>query len=98
MIIAELTLTPLGVGTSVSKYVKAAFQELQKSGLKIMLTPMSTVMEAESLDDIFSAVKNAERAMLKAGAQRVIIDIKIDHRIDKEATMEKKLRAVESES
>ncbi len=98
MIIAEVTLTPLGVGTSVSKYVKIAFKELKASHLKIMLTPMSTVMEAATLDEIFNAVKKAEKAMLDAGAKRVIIDIKIDHRVDKDATMEKKLQAVESEN
>jgi len=94
MIIAELTLTPLGEGVSVSRYVKAAFKEMKKLGLKMELTPMSTIIEAPTLDDIFRAVKVGERAMLDAGAKRVIVDLKIDHRVDKEATMETKLKAV----
>jgi len=94
MIIAELTITPLGEGTSVSRYVKAALEAIKSLGLKIELTPMSTVVEAESLDDIFNAAKIGERAMIEMGAKRIIIDIKIDHRLDKNATMESKKRAV----
>ena len=94
MIIAEVTLTPLGVGTSVSRYVRAAFEVIKNSGLKYELTPMSTIIEAPTLEQIFSLVERAEKAMLDAGAKRVIIDMKIDHRIDKDATMETKKKAV----
>ena len=94
MIIAELTLTPLGVGTGVSGYVKKAFEVIKNAGVKYELTPMSTIIEAETLEDIFKVVKAAEEAMLNAGAKRVIIDLKIDHRVDKDATMESKKRAV----
>ncbi len=97
MIIAELTITPLGEGTSVSKFVKEAFKAIKDTGLKIELTPMGTVVEASSIDDIFKAAKLGEEAMLKLGAKRVIIDIKIDHRLDKDATMESKKKAVMKE-
>ena len=95
MIIAEVTLTPLGEGTSVSKYVKKAFEAIKSSGLNIELTPMSTVIEAERIEDIFEAVLKGERAMIEYGAKRVIIDIKIDHRLDKNATMDGKKRAIQ---
>ncbi len=95
MIIAEITMTPLGKGVSVSRYVKTALEKIKESGLNYKLTPMSTVVEARTLDDIFSVVKKAEEAILELGAERVVIDIKIDHRIDKDATMDSKIRAVE---
>ncbi len=94
MIIGELTITPLGEGTSVSKYVKAAVEAIKSLGLKMELTPMSTVIEAENLKQIFRAAGLGEEAMIKLGAKRVIIDIKIDHRLDKDATMESKRRAI----
>ncbi len=94
MIIAELTLTPLGEGTSVSRYVKEALKAIRSTGLKVELTPMSTVIEAPSIEDIFEAVRRGEDAMFRMGAKRVIVDLKIDHRVDKEATMESKKRAV----
>jgi len=98
MIIAEITMTPLGKGVSVSQYVKAALEKIKDSELNYRLTPMSTVVEARTLDDIFSAVKKAEEAILELGAERVVIDIKVDHRIDKDATMDSKIRAVEGYS
>ncbi len=94
MIIAELTMTPLGEGVSVSRYVRLAFEIIKNSGLKYELTPMSTVVEGRTLDEIFNVVKKAEEAMLNAGAQRVVIDITIDHRIDKDATMDSKKEAI----
>ncbi len=94
MIIAEVTLTPLGKGTSVSKYVKKAYEAIRACGLKIELTPMSTVIEASRIEDIFDVVMKGEKAMIESGAERIIIDIKIDHRLDKEATMESKKEAV----
>ena len=94
MIIAELTLTPLGEGIGVSRFVKAALSAIKSTGIKAMLTPMSTVLEANTLDEIFTAVKRGEEAMFQLGARRVIVDLKIDHRVDKDATMESKLKAV----
>ena len=94
MIIAEVSITPLGTGVSVSKYVRIAYEKLKTRNLKLMLTPMSTIIEAQKLEDIFDAVKDAEEAVLNAGAKRVIISMKIDHRIDKDATMDSKIDAV----
>ncbi|NPA75787.1 MAG: MTH1187 family thiamine-binding protein [Euryarchaeota archaeon] len=94
MIIAELTITPLGEGISVSRYVKKAYAVIKSSGLKHELTPMSTVLEARTLDEIFEVVKKAEEAVLEEGAMRVVIDIKIDHRVDKDATMNSKKKAI----
>ncbi len=94
MIIAEVTITPLGEGASVSKYVKIALDVIKKSGCNYMLTPMSTIIETSTIDELFSMVSKAERAVLDAGAQRVVIDIKVDHRTDKDAKMQSKINAV----
>ncbi len=94
MIIAEITMTPLGKGVSVSAYVRLAFEVIKESGLNYELTPMSTVLEARTLDEIFGVVKKAEEVMLNAGAERVVIDIKIDHRVDKDARMHTKKEAI----
>ena len=94
MIIAEVTITPLGVGTSVSKYVKEAVKVLQNSGLKAATGGMSTTLEAPNLDTLFQVIKKAEEAELSVGAQRISIMIKIDDRRDKEATIDSKVKAV----
>ena len=94
MIIAEVSITPLGVGTSVSKYVKEAVRVIEASGLKNFTGGMSTTIEAPDLDTLFSVIKAAEEAELNAGAQRISIFFKIDDRRDKDATVEKKLKSL----
>jgi len=94
MLIAEVSLAPLGVGTSVSKYVREAVKVLKASGLKVEVGGMSTTLEAPDLDTLFRAVKAAEEAEFRAGAQRVLIHLKVDDRRDKDATMESKINAV----
>ena len=94
MIIAEVSITPLGVGTSVSKYVKEAIRVIESSGLTTSTGGMSTTIEAPDLDTLFNVIKAAEEAEINAGAQRVSIFLKIDDRRDKDATVKAKLRSL----
>ncbi len=95
MIIAELSVTPLGTGsTGVSKYVKAALEELKKSGVKFELGAMSTTIETENMETLFSVVKKAHEAVFLAGAKRVVTTLKIDDRRDKDASITSKLEAL----
>jgi uncharacterized protein (TIGR00106 family) len=93
MIIGEVSIAPLGVGTSVSKYVKEAIKVIESSGLKNQTGGMSTTIEAPDLDTLFKVIKDAEEAEFRAGAQRVIIHLKVDDRRDKNATIESKVAA-----
>ncbi len=92
MIVAEVAFTPIGRGESVGEYVKRAVEELKKSGMNAVPNSMGTVIEGETLDEIFRAVKKAEEAIFLLGAKRVDTFLKIDHRIDKENSIEKKIR------
>jgi len=94
MIIAELSITPLGEGTNVSGYVKAALKALERSGLKMRIGAMSTALEAPDLETLFRAVVEAEEAVIGRGAERVVMDLKIDDRRDREASIESKIGAV----
>ena len=89
-----MSITPIGEGTSVSKYVKAAIKYLKENGVKFQTNPMSTVIEVEDLETLFNVVKKAHEAVLEAGAKRLITDLKIDDRRDKEITIESKLKAI----
>ncbi len=93
MIIAEVSITPLGVGTSVSKYVREAVNVIHNSGLRAETGGMSTTIEAPDLDTLFKVIKKAEEAEIRAGAQRISIFLRIDDRRDKEATIEKKVKS-----
>jgi uncharacterized protein (TIGR00106 family) len=95
MIVAELSMIPMGTGTSASKYVKAVHQVLKESGLKIVPGPMCTVVEAASMAEIFKAVEKADAALEGMGVGRIIISVKIDHRLDKVISIETKMEAIE---
>ena len=96
MIIAEFSVIPVGTKTTgVGTYVKAALKELEKQGsIRAQPEAMGTVIEAENLGDIFKAVEKAHNALFDLGIKRVVTEIKIDDRRDKEATIESKVNAL----
>lgn len=94
MIIAELAIFPTSEGASVSRYVKEAIRVIEQSGLRSETGGMSTTIEAPDLEALFRVIKESHQAVLKMGAKRIHIDLRVDHRLDKEATIDSKLRAV----
>jgi uncharacterized protein (TIGR00106 family) len=93
-IVAEVSIVPLEGGTSVSSSVRRAVGELKSSGLKTSPTAMGTILEADNLDDILSAVKRAHESLFEAGSKRVLTSLKIDERRDKPHTIDSKMRAI----
>ncbi len=93
--IAEFSIHPIGSGTSVGRYVKAAIQALSKiPDLKYQVTPMATVLEAEDLTVILEAVEVAHRTLRLMGVRRISSTLRIDERLDKPRTMKDKLLSV----
>ncbi len=94
-IIAEISIFPVGEGTSLSPYVKRAFEAIRSvDGLRLQLTPMCTILEATDLEQILEAFRRAHRAVREAGAKRIVAHLKIDDRLDKPRSMEDKVKAV----
>lgn len=94
MIIAELAIFPTSEGVSVSRYVKEVIRVIEASGLYSETGGMSTTIEAPSLDRLFEVIKQADEALVKKGVKRVHIDLRVDHRLDREATITSKLKAI----
>jgi len=94
MIIAEISVLPVGEGTSISRFVRLAVNELKRLGLNTFPGPMGTSIEAANLDEILAAVKLAHEAVVNAGAKRVVTTLKIDDRRDKPATVRAKMEAI----
>jgi len=65
-------------------------------GLKCEITPMGTVMEADSLETIFEAVKAGHEALRIKGILRVESTLIIDDRRDKPRTMKDKVNSVKN--
>ena len=91
MIIASLSISTLGKSTSVSTYVKIVIETLKKEQVKFQTNPMATVIETNDIETLFHIVQKAHQAVAEQGANRIITEIKIDDRRDKEATMKSKL-------
>ncbi|RMG75331.1 MAG: thiamine-binding protein [Nitrospirae bacterium] len=91
--IAEFSIVPLGEGPSVGDYIAEVISIVEESGLPYRLNPMGTCVEG-SWNDIMKLLRRCHRQMMKR-ADRVIINIKIDDRKDKELTMEGKVKSVE---
>ncbi len=97
MIIAEVAIFPTSEGTSVSRYVRRALQVLEDSGLDHESSAMATCIQAESLHEIFEVVEQMHRAIADMDAERIHIDLRVDHRRDKNASMQSKLNAIGKE-
>ena len=95
MIISQLSIAPLGSGLSVSKYVKKIVDLINKSDVKSETNAMATVIETEDLDTLFKLVKEAHMTMVNSGAKRIITELKIDDRRDKNATIDGKIKAIQ---
>jgi uncharacterized protein (TIGR00106 family) len=97
MAIAAVSISPVGVGPSVSRYVSAALRVARaQDRVRWRLDPMFTTLEGE-LGDIFALVAAMQQAVFDAGAERVATVLKIDERRDRAARMEDKLRVVEEQ-
>jgi uncharacterized protein (TIGR00106 family) len=95
MIISQLSIAPVGVGTSLSKYVKIAIDVLKKNNINFKNNDMATVIETEDLETLFTVVAQAHQAVIDAGAIRVITELKIDDRKDKNIIIGTKVKSLE---
>lgn len=97
MAIAAVSLSPVGVGTSVSAYVAKAVAVLEaQDAVRFELGSMFTTLEGP-LPAIFAVIEEMQEAIFAAGAERVGAVIKVDERRDREASMEDKLSSLKSQ-
>ncbi len=94
MIVADVTFYPIGSDVSAGKTIKGAIDKLKEGNVKCYPNSMATVIESETMDDLFNSIKNAEKYLISKGFQRVETIIKIDHRIDVGNSVERKLESI----
>jgi len=92
-VIVDLTVVPIGVGVSLSKYVAACENVLKRPGLKIQLHANGTNIEGE-WDDVFAAIKECHEKVHAMGAPRIHTNIKLGTRTDREQSLEDKVNSV----
>ena len=94
VVIVELNIIPLGVGTSVGKFLVSALEEMEKMNVKHQITPMCTIFEAKNIEEAFRIVKVAHEAIFKVGVKRVITTVRVDDRRDVDRGMKEKLESL----
>lgn len=92
-VIVDLCIVPLGVGVSVSKYIVACHEVLEKSGLNTSLHAYGTNIEGD-WDEVMAAVKDCHETVHELGAPRITTTIKLGTRTDRVQTMDDKVSSV----
>ena len=92
-VIIDLCVVPVGVGVSVSRHVAACQQVLEDAGLSSNMHAYGTNIEGE-WDGVFAAVKRCHEVVHQMGAPRISTTIKVGTRIDREQTMDEKIKSV----
>lgn len=92
-VLVDLCIVPIGVGVSLSAYVAACEKVLSDAGLKTALHSYGTNVEGE-WDEVFAAIRKCHEVVHELGAPRITTTIKLGTRVDREQTMEDKVRSV----
>ena len=92
--IAQLSVYPVGEGTSLGRFVKKGVAVIERSGYTFEIGGMSTTVETPDLNELLELIKQVHQAHVEEGARRIIIDLKVDDRRDKTATIKSKKEAV----
>ena len=92
--IIDLSVVPMGVGVSVSRYVAACQRVFSEAGLTTHMHSHGTNVEGD-WDDVFAAVKRCHEIVHEMGAPRISANMRIGTRTDRGQTIERKVASVE---
>jgi len=95
-VLADISIVPLGVGVSLSKYVAACERVLRDAGLEPKVHAFGTNVEGD-WDAVVGAVRRCHEAVHALGAPRVSTTMKLSTRVDREQTLNDKVRSVEKQ-
>ena len=92
--IADLCVIPIGVGVSLGSYIAECEKILMRAGLKTRLHGYGTNIEGE-WDDVMQAIKQCHQTLHEMGVPRVSSTIRLGTRIDRDQSIEDKIRSVQ---
>lgn len=92
-VIADVTIIPIGIGVSLSRYVAACEKVFKDAGLKTELHANGTNIEGE-WDAVFNAIKKCHEVVHEMGSPRIFTTIHVGTRTDRDQTMEDKITSV----
>lgn len=92
-VIVDMSLVPIGVGVSLSRYIAACERVFKEAGLRTHLHGYGTNIEGE-WDEVFAAIKRCHEVVHDIGAPRITTSIRCGTRIDRPQSIDDKVRSV----
>lgn len=93
-VLIDVSVVPLGVGLSLSRYVAACERVFTEAGLTTRLHAFGTNVEGE-WNAVFGAVRRCHEVLHAMGAPRVSTVIKAGTRTDRAQGLDDKVRSVD---
>jgi uncharacterized protein (TIGR00106 family) len=92
-VLVDVSIVPIGVGVSLSKYVAACERVLRDAGLAPQLHAYGTNVEGE-WDQVFAAIRKCHELLHEMGAPRVSTNMRVGTRTDRQQTLQDKIDSV----
>jgi len=80
----SIKVIPVGVGTSLSRYIARVVALLEENGYKPIVTPDNTVVQVRDLSEIGVIVRKIHDELYSMGVTRIVTLVTIDDRRDRE--------------
>ena len=94
-VMLSFAIFPTDKGTSVSEYVSKVVDNVKQSGFNYKLTPMSTIVETNTMEEALRIVDESYR-ILEPHSERMYLSLTMDIKPGTESRMEQKIQSVES--
>ena len=89
----DLCVIPVGVGISLSPYIKACIRVIKEHKLEYSIGPNGTAIEGE-WNEVFECIRKCHEVLHINGAQRVFTLLKVNTRTDKKQLLKDKVESI----
>lgn len=93
-VMVDICLVPIGVGVSVSKQVAECQKIFEEYNLSYKMHGYGTNLEGE-WDQVMAAIKACHERLHANGVPRITSSLRMGTRVDREQTLEDKIKSVE---
>ena len=92
-VLVDVSIVPIGVGTSLSSYVAACERVFADAGLVVRMHAYGTNIEGE-WDAVFGAIRRCHEVLHGMGVPRITASLRVGTRTDKESSLDGKVASV----
>ena len=89
----DFCLVPIGIGTSLSPYIRECIEIIREEGLTYELGANGTAIEGE-WNKVFECVKKCHERIHAKGTPRIYTILKVNTRTDKEQKFSDKVKSI----